>query len=432
MSHLLFQRCSLFLALSWSLAGCRLCLPEPVGSGGIPLPSVQPRHCQAPAAIPEVINLENLDQAEFLAFGGGGAPSYNEIALEKNMLYFQRSLQALNQPAAPIFFANGNNGQATLRYLDEAGRERFKVPNIPNLRGPATWDSLEQVFLTWMDQATVQPLFFYFTGHGTLNPVDDNNNAFILWKEDFMSVQDFTTRLDALPAAKPIVVMMAQCYSGAFANVIYEGGDPNRPVALRSRCGFFATTKDLPSVGCTPEVNEADYRDYSSSFFAGLTGLDRVGQTVTSADYNRDGKIAYAEAHAFAKIDEQTSDRPISTLEAWLQRQLPAPVVPVILQKPLSDWSQRARPERAAVIRALGDRLRFNPQKSFSQNQQRLGLTNLAADAEDPEVAMTAAYVERLRMELLNVAAEEQIQVLKKPQQMKILQQLVDCESQVP
>jgi hypothetical protein len=72
-------------------------------------------------------------------------------------------------------------------------------------------------------------------------------------------------------------------------------------------------------VGCTPAVNEADYRDYSSSFFAGLSGRDRTGKPVPSADYDGDGKVSYAEAHAFAKVDEYTTDLPISTSETWLQ-----------------------------------------------------------------------------------------------------------------
>ncbi|NJN20892.1 MAG: hypothetical protein HC812_06460 [Leptolyngbya sp. RL_3_1] len=95
--------------------------------------------------------------------------------------------------------------------------------------------------------------------------------------------------------------MMAQCFSGAFANLIYEGGDPEGPVALQTRCGFFATVETRPSVGCTPLVNEADYEDYSSSFFAGLSGRDRVGNPAPSADYDQDGQVTYAEAHAFTK-----------------------------------------------------------------------------------------------------------------------------------
>ena len=131
-----------------------------------------------------------------------------------------------------------------------------------------------------------------------------------------------------MPRQTPVVAMMAHCFSGSFANFIYEGGDPKRRVALQTRCGFFATVSTLPSVGCTPEVNEADYRDYSSSFFAGLSGRDpplgaalryRTGKTVASSDYNKDGRVSYAEAHAFAKVDEKSIDLPISTSEAWLQ-----------------------------------------------------------------------------------------------------------------
>jgi len=58
----------------------------------------------------------------FLVFGGGGAPSYNEIALEKNMLYFQRSLKELgfSSSEAPIYFANGNTKSA---FINKSLRE---------------------------------------------------------------------------------------------------------------------------------------------------------------------------------------------------------------------------------------------------------------------------------------------------------------------
>ena len=279
-------------------------------------------------------------------------------------------------------------------------------------------------------------LFFYFSGHGLLNPKNPNNNSMILWQEGQASVQDFTTALDRFSAQKPVVVMMAQCYSGSFANLIYEGGDPTQPVALRSRCGFFATTQDLPSVGCTPEVNEADYRDYSSSFFAGLTGVDRVGQPVASADYDGNGQISYREAHAFAKIDEETSDRPISTLEAWLQRQIPEVWVDITLrQSPVQEWLEVARPEQVAVIRNLSDRLGFNSRQSFVENVEQLGLAETIAQAQgigSSEVELQAAYLERLRMELVNVSAEQQIRKRSDETALQVLRQLLNCEGQSP
>ncbi|MEB3295340.1 MAG: hypothetical protein VKJ24_19475, partial [Synechococcales bacterium] len=297
------------------------------------LPQVPQPTCQGGKS--GQVTQRGRSQSEFLVLGGGGAPSYNEIAIEKNVLYFQRTLKALGlQPSlARILFANGNDGRATVRYLDSAGKERFKAPNIPNIQGAATVAN----FQTAMQQVSRdrQALFFYFTGHGSHNKRNENNNAMILWNEQFVDVQQFTQMLDRLPPEKPVVTVMVQCYSGSFANLIYQKGDPKRPVALHNRCGFFATVKELPSVGCTPEVNEADYEDYSSSFFAGLSGTNRVGKKVVSADYDRNGRVSFREAHAFAKIDEQASDLPVSTSEVWLQEQLSKGELEGILRRPI-------------------------------------------------------------------------------------------------
>jgi hypothetical protein len=224
---------------------------------------------KTPASCPK-----NRSASDFLVIAGGGHPSYNEIALEKNVLYFQRilSLMGFDPAQAQIFFANGNDGRSTIRYLDTRGAEQFKAPEIPHLSGAATIGN----FLEWLKQtqarAEQRPIFFYFTGHGAHNREDENNSAMIFWNEEKLSVQQFAQLLDRMPPDVPVVTMMAQCYSGSFANFIYEQGQPQRAIAPQTRCGFFATLKSLPSVGCTPEVNEADYRDYSSSFFAGLSG----------------------------------------------------------------------------------------------------------------------------------------------------------------
>jgi hypothetical protein len=338
-------------------------------------------------------------EPNFLVVGGGGAPAYNEIAIEKNVLYFQRTLRALNfDPArATIFFANGNDGRATVRYLDDKGQERFKVPQIPNVAGASTLANIQRWFRQTAQQRKKPPLFFYFTGHGQLNRGNHNNNSMILWQEKLLSVQQFSRLLDQLPQETPIVTLMVQCYSGSFANLIYQNGDPKRPLAVQTRCGFFATIKQLPSVGCTPEVNEADYRDYSSSSFA--------------------------EAHAFAKIDEHSPDLPISTSEAWLQEQVSESQANAILKQPMSQWSQVARPEQFAVVTALTQRFRFNLAKPFAENMQPLNQDNLSDEDR--------AYLGRLEMELMNIAMEKRIRDAARtnPSRLAILERLLRCES---
>ncbi|MEO0986016.1 MAG: Caspase domain-containing protein [Cyanobacteria bacterium J06639_14] len=364
----------------------------------------------------------------FFVTAGGGAPSYNEIALEKNVRYFQRTLAHMGwDPAiATTLFANGLDGQLTVRYLDFLGRERFKAPNIENLTGAATRSNVEEWFASYPQTAKGSsecPAFFYFTGHGTLNSNNPDNNDLILWGEDFLSVQELANMLDQWPSEVPFVTMMAQCYSGAFANLIYEGGNPSQPVALQTRCGFFATVKTRPSVGCTPLVNEADYRDYSSSFFAGLSGRDRVGEAVASADYNADDQVSFAEAHAFAKVDGETSDWPISTSEAWLQKQASETQVQEILATPIQTLLTQARPEQQYVIEALAQKLNYDTQVALADAPEpKPNLFGLPQD-------VLTAYRMRLQMELINVGTEVRLKREGNETAIATLNKLLECEA---
>lgn len=371
---------------------------------------------------------ENSPATSFFVVAGGGAPSYNEIALEKNVHYFQRTLDFMgwDPDLATILFANGNSGEATIRYLDFVGRERFKVPEIENLAGAANLRNVQ----TWLNEypqtanGTEQcPAFLYFTGHGALNEENPDNNAMILWEEDVLTVQALAKTLDRWPADIPFVTMMAQCYSGSFANLIYEDGDPNQSVALQSRCGFFATVKTRPSVGCTPLVNEADYRDYSSSFFAGLSGRDRVGNAVPSADYDEDGTVSFAEAHAFAKVDGETPDWPISTSEAWLQQQATESDRQKILAMPISTWQTIARPEQQQVVSVLANKLNYDLRDSFAASP--LPKERLFSASQE----VLNAYRMRLQMELINIGMEHQLRDQGPADKVAILEKLLACEA---
>ncbi|MCU0526755.1 MAG: Caspase domain-containing protein [Elainella sp. Prado103] len=404
--------------------GSLLLSHTPVAASAVPCqfnPASNPTLVRSSSSPAHQAERTPTNQTNFLVMGGGGAPAYNEIALEKNMLYFQRTLQTLgfNPAAASLFFANGMDGTATVRYLQQ-GKELFKVPEIPHLAGAATLSNFQAWMQQTQQQADRRPIFFYFTGHGYRNPANLNNNAMILWGEDLLSVQQLTRSLDLLPPEQPVVTMMAQCYSGSFANLIYAAGDPRNPVALHTRCGFFATIKSRPSVGCTPEVNEADYRDYSSSFFAGLSGRDRAGQTVASADYNRDGQVSYAEAHAFAKVDEQSTDLPVSTLEVWLQEQA-SRQRSQFLNQPIASLMSTARPEQQHVVRSLTRQFELDINQSFHQNTNQLRPRSLTADQQ--------AWMTRLGMELVNIGMEKHLRDRGDPSVIPILERLIRCEA---
>ncbi len=365
-------------------------------------------------------------QPHFLVFSGGGAPSYNEIAIEKNVLYFQRTLKALGLATSTpqIYFANGNDGQKTVRFIDpKTDEETFKAPEIKGLLGAATWPNLRSAIAkVAQSKNPKQPLFFYFTGHGSLNPKNVNNNAMILWDEQDVRVQDFASQLDRLPPMTPIVTVMVQCYAGAFANLIYEKGDPQRPVALQTRCGFFATIKQRPSVGCTPSVEEADYEDYSSSFFAGLSGVNRVGQPVASADYDKDGRVSFREAHAFAKVDEKAEDLPLSTSESWLRDRMAVSDMESTMTTSLAAVLASARPEQKYVVETIAQEFGFDRSRSFTANVDAVPLTRRL-----DELAKT--NLTRLQLELINIAAEQAIRQGNDQAAIAILDRLLQCEN---
>jgi len=358
----------------------------------------------------------------FLVLGGGSEPEHNEIALEKNARYFQRTLRVFGgDPAeASLYFANGDDGQETVRYLDSDRRERFKAPELPHLKGPSTRASFQQWLGRTLQERPQRPIFLYFTGHGGLNNDNPDNNYLYLWDERSLSVRTLSRALDRLSPETPVVAVMSQCFAGSFANFIYQGGDPLEPVAAQARCGFFATVKRRPSVGCSPEVDEADYRDYSSSFFAGLSGHNRVGEPVASADYDGDGRISFAEAHAFAKVDARTFDWPVSTAEVWLQRQASREEELEVSARPILELLPRARPEQRHVIEALAQRLGLELGLSLEQSDSQLSrvMTN------DEQTA----YAVRLWMELIHLSMEAKVRAKGEPRKLAVLDRLLACE----
>lgn len=391
---------------------------ERLGSTG----SIQPVPAQPRTAQLQPPCNRSRPEPAFLVFGGGGSAEINEISLEKNLLYFQRTLKLLGyNPAQTLFyFANGTDGNATVRYLDSQGREQFKPPEIPHLQGGSTRSNLTSA-LQQLGQRAPNQAFLYFTGHGNRTS-NLNNNTFNLWPSDDITVQEFTQLLDQLPSQTAVTVVMAQCYSGSFANIIYPGGQPGDTLAPQPRCGFFATVKEKPSVGCTPAVDEADYEDYSSSFFAGLSGQNRVGKPVASADYNQDGRVSYAEAHAFVKIDAQTTDLPVSTSEVWLQEWVKQRWLrQKILFQPIATIVATARPEQKAVVAYLVSQLQLDATRSYdAQWSQIRGL-----DADE----VKSTYARRLLLELMNIGGENLVRKSQDTKAIAVLEQILRCES---
>jgi hypothetical protein len=198
---------------------------------------------------------------------------------------------------------------------------------------------------------------------------------------------------------------MVQCYAGGFAHTIFEHGKAESGLSDHARCGFFAQRHDRAAAGCTPDADEADYEEYSSYFWGALAGKSRDGKTVNSADYNADGRVSFAEAHAYAMIECDTIDVPVRTGGAFLRQysELGPPARSrtatdsendtrpddafAVLKGPLSGLVEIARPDQAAILRELPTRLGLGEKATVEEVQRRLRDARDRLAASDEKLA---------------------------------------------
>jgi hypothetical protein len=180
-----------------------------------------------------------------------------------------------------------------------------------------------------------------------------------------MSVKEFTALLDRLPPKVSVVLVMVQCFSGGFSDVIYNDADPAKGLSPHNRCGFFATTFDRTAAGCTPDIDEEDYHDYSTSFWAALYGRSRTGKTIPPPDYDGDGRVSLAEAHAYALINSDTVDISLKTSDEFLRRYSTTEEAGVKGRATSEIGYDRllklADPADRAVLRGLAEQLKLEP-----------------------------------------------------------------------
>ncbi len=257
-----------------------------------------------------------------LIVGGGPSLKYNQVAIESNVRYVSRLLQPAN--SLRILFADGKPETKDVLFTNDRDKAEYRAPDLIRLDGPAQkpYVGNEMTLLANpTNQDKKNPALIYFTGHGSGDArTQFANNHFDLWNEGAFSVKDFAKSLTEFSKDTPVTIVMVECFSGAFGNLLFEGGEPDGGLIDKQICGFFASIAQRPAAGCTPEVNEANYRDYTSYFFAALTGTDRLGKSVTGADYDHNGKVGMNEAYIYTLIHDVSIDTPVCTSDVFVRR----------------------------------------------------------------------------------------------------------------
>lgn len=278
----------------------------------------------------------------FFTFGGGYSPQGNQVSLEKNVQFFRKFLADTGHKQSPQFtlFADGDDPARDLQYAqspeskselhyllaDVFGQtkdlyNRYRSNVLTDLDGACTPQGVEDYFSrTASTLQTSDRLFVYYTGHGGKGEKDAPYNTVVhLWDNQNVRMKEFIKHLDKVPPHVPVVMVMVQCYSGGYSHVIFNEGDSSKGLSPHNRAGFFATVHDRVAAGCTPDINEENYEEYSTYFWAALYGQTRLGRTIDRPDFDGDGRVCFAEAHAYALIHSDSIDISVKTTDALLR-----------------------------------------------------------------------------------------------------------------
>lgn len=257
-----------------------------------------------------------------LLVGGGPDRAHNQVAIESNVRYVGRLLPA--RSLVHVLFTDGDARSENVQYRGDDMQFAYRMPDLPRLDGPAEAATVRAELGAIAADLRAQPALgalLYFTGHGSPNYSSRyTDNAFDLWGSQRMTVRDLSVALSSFPPSASIALVMVQCYSGAFGNVLFDDGNPSGAPIEQRIAGFFAAEPQRVAAGCTPEINEAEYKDFTGYFFAALSGIDRMGRPVTGADYDHDGRVGMNEAFAYSLLNDPSIDTPVCTSDTFLRR----------------------------------------------------------------------------------------------------------------
>ena len=263
--------------------------------------------------------------------GGGNTVDQSQVQIESNVDWLQ-TLFRERDIATRTYFGAGDAAEPDVAYLAPAGptsteaspsepRVLYRRHELPNVSGSTRKPELTEALRG--DLASLRPgdeALVIFNGHGGIDRADTRNNYLKLWDDGRMTVRDLESLLDAAPERTPVRFVMAQCYSGAFARLIYD--DPHAGSGFRgNRCGFMSEAADRLAEGCSLSLDETEFRDYTTYFFAALGGRTRSGQPLEqqAVDRDGDGVVTFRESHFYALLNAQSADLSRSTSEQYLE-----------------------------------------------------------------------------------------------------------------
>ncbi len=283
-----------------------------------------------------------LAEDHLLIVGGGPYPQDSQVSIERNVQWIESLTASIPFASHQIYFAGGPAGppDVVLNATEDPTVQRWlplarvfgeqasarQILRWNGVRGNLASATSERVTRALEESiAQMQPgddLLFVYNGHGAMDQSSDTSyNSLRLWGESRLNVRQFAAILDQTPQDATVRYILPQCFSGGFQSALVgEPGNPRLADVRPGRCGFFSVAENVVAEGCTAGVEVGDYRDYSTYFFAALSGKTRTGEPLSrDPDRDENGHVSLSEAHEYSYTEGSSTDVPRATSEYYLE-----------------------------------------------------------------------------------------------------------------
>ncbi|MDQ2076201.1 hypothetical protein [Marinimicrobium sp. ABcell2] len=160
-----------------------------------------------------------------------------------------------------------------------------------------------------------------YNGHGDIDTSNTLNNNLLLWNNTSLNIGELNDLLGHITPEADVRFVLTQCFSGSFASLVYESPE-STTLASQKRCGFLAESDRREAEGCDLGTNQAEFRDYTTFFFAALNQKTRLGEEIPAEEIDLDGsgEISFREAHLYTLRNAHSSDLSRSTSEVFMEQ----------------------------------------------------------------------------------------------------------------
>jgi len=278
--------------------------------------------------------LSHADNA--IIIGGGYNLTASQGQIELNVQYAKDTLEANglevttyftdgNDPGNDVFIQHENPLDNTFDALSrvfgdhlEQNRE-YRSHKLLEVTGSTQKELLLPQLENQLATAN-EPLWIIYNGHGQQSKKNTPDRVTLeLWNNTSITANELHTTLKQ--SKQPIRYAFTQCYSGGFHSIAYEQPHNSLIPAKPQRCGFTAVSAYSLAEGCSASINTNDYRDYTTHFFAALSGQERNGDVILNdPDEDKNGTVSPREAHFYTLINAKSTDLSWSTSEDFLDR----------------------------------------------------------------------------------------------------------------